>query len=383
VATAAIAQSPSSLEVKAPDGRTVILKPDGTWEYKKAAPSPSPKPVIPNAASEAVSPNFSGDDQTALLIQLVDLRKRLVKSEFETTAAYETRAAEEKQKPILGDRTIQDTFSFAASGVQAEYNADSQTMTFFLPVNKNILAEALRGLKSTQDKKSARDLSRVSLYNISLKDSDDSEVFFDWVSGFELSDKNYSQGFSAKVVLDVEEAKRLKAGVKAIVLVQFEEPYAIETYSSKVQFQTRLIDVQFFDQKTGKVLAKMGAAPTPTLTSKPADVGKNALLEKAQARHDVEALTELRRVVTIEPTNAEAYLLTGGIQLQRDDQEAAIATLKTALFWDPKLIDGHILLGRIFLARGDREEAKKYVTAALTLDPNNQEALALQRQILR
>lgn len=100
-----------------------------------------------------------------------------------------------------------------------------------------------------------------------------------------------------------------------------------------------------------------------------------------QAGRDDEALPELHRVVMIEPTNAEAYLLSGRINLRRSDQEAAIAALKTAIFWDPKLIDGHILLGRIFLERGDRGEARKYALSAITIDPNNQEAIALQRQV--
>ena len=109
------------------------------------------------------------------------------------------------------------------------------------------------------------------------------------------------------------------------------------------------------------------------------------LLAKArdlyQAGRDDEALPELHRVVMIEPTNAEAYLLSGRINLRRSDQEAAIAALKAAIFWDPKLIDGHILLGRIFLERGDRGEARKYALSAITIDPNNQEAIALQRQV--
>lgn len=109
------------------------------------------------------------------------------------------------------------------------------------------------------------------------------------------------------------------------------------------------------------------------------------LLAKArdlyQAGRDDEALPELHRVVMIEPTNAEAYLLSGRINLRRSDQEAAIAALKTAIFWDPKLIDAHILLGRIFLERGDRGEAKKYALSAINIDPNNQEAIALQRQV--
>jgi tetratricopeptide (TPR) repeat protein len=100
-----------------------------------------------------------------------------------------------------------------------------------------------------------------------------------------------------------------------------------------------------------------------------------------QAGRDEEALPELHRVVMIEPTNAEAYLLSGRINLRRSDQEAAIAALKTAIFWDPKLIDAHILLGRIFLERGDRGEARKYALSAITIDPNNQEAIALMRQV--
>jgi tetratricopeptide (TPR) repeat protein len=109
------------------------------------------------------------------------------------------------------------------------------------------------------------------------------------------------------------------------------------------------------------------------------------LLAKArdlyQAGRDDEALPELHRVVMIEPTNAEAYLLSGRINLRRSDQEAAIAALKAAIFWDPKLIDAHILLGRIFLERGDKGEARKYALSAISIDPNNQEAIALQRQV--
>jgi tetratricopeptide (TPR) repeat protein len=113
--------------------------------------------------------------------------------------------------------------------------------------------------------------------------------------------------------------------------------------------------------------------------------GTEDLLAKArdlyQAGRDDEALPELHRVVMLEPTNAEAYLLSGRINQRRGDQEAAIAALKTAIFWDPKLIDAHILLGRIFLERGDRGEAAKYAASAMTIDPNNQEAIALQRQV--
>ena len=110
------------------------------------------------------------------------------------------------------------------------------------------------------------------------------------------------------------------------------------------------------------------------------------LLVKARelyvAGRDDEALPELRRVLMVEPMNAEANLLIGRINQRRGDLPAAISSLKTALFWDAKLIDAHILLGRIFLERGDRAQAISYVRNALQIDANNQEAIGLQRQLM-
>ena len=109
------------------------------------------------------------------------------------------------------------------------------------------------------------------------------------------------------------------------------------------------------------------------------------LLVKARelyaAGRDDEALPELRRVVMIEPMNAEAYLLTGRIYQRRGELETAINQLKTSIFWDPKLIDAHVLLGRIFFEKGDRAMALSYARSAIQIDPNNQEAIALRRQV--
>jgi tetratricopeptide (TPR) repeat protein len=100
-----------------------------------------------------------------------------------------------------------------------------------------------------------------------------------------------------------------------------------------------------------------------------------------QEGRDEEALQLLRRVLTLEPTSAEAFLLIGRINLRLGDQKAAISALKTAIFWSPNSIDPHILLGRIFLELGDRAQAMTYARSAMQIDPNNQEAIALQRQV--
>jgi tetratricopeptide (TPR) repeat protein len=109
------------------------------------------------------------------------------------------------------------------------------------------------------------------------------------------------------------------------------------------------------------------------------------LLEKARqlytAGRDDDALPELRRALTVEPMSAEAYLLIGRIHQRRGEQDAAISALKTAIFWDAKMIDAHVILGRIFLERGDRAQAMAYARSAMQIDGNNQEAIALQRQV--
>lgn len=114
-----------------------------------------------------------------------------------------------------------------------------------------------------------------------------------------------------------------------------------------------------------------------------AEEALNKIRDLYQQGRDDEAMVEIRKLMVLEPTNAEAFLLSGRINQRRGDQEAAIAALKTAIFWDPppKMIEAHILLGRIFLERGDLGEARKYAASAMNIDSNNQEAIALQRQV--
>lgn len=126
------------------------------------------------------------------------------------------------------------------------------------------------------------------------------------------------------------------------------------------------------DQGTGDEQASSAGSPAE-------------LLKQAQQLYqdgrDDEALPLLRRVLTLEPTSAEAFLLIGRINQRLGDQKAAISALKTAIFWESKTIDAHILLGRIFLELGDRAQALSYAHSAIEIDPNNQEAIGLLRQV--
>jgi len=176
---------------------------------------------------ETLPPNFAGDDPATLLRQLVDLRKRLLKSEFETTAAYSARVIEEKKKPILDDRTIADTFHLVAHAVKADYDADTQTMTFTLPVQM-VAQPRIVPPGASVDKKVITDLSQVAMYQVLLGDENGPHVYFNSVAG--LAGSGNDRTFSVTAKLDVEVAKRLKTGTRAVLNVRFEEPYATREY---------------------------------------------------------------------------------------------------------------------------------------------------------
>lgn len=205
-------------------------------------------------APERLPPNFTGDDPVILLRQLMDLRKRLLKSEFETTPAYEARVIEEKRKPLIGNRTIETTYLLVAHTVKAQYDADTQNMTFTLPVQTNYGVEVSR---QQIDINLMTSLSSLAKYQVSLGGETDPHVFFDRAPGLYGSGSN--QQFTVTAKLDVEVARRLKTSARAVLFVRFEEPYATQDYQEGGQFLVQLFDVFFFDPQTGIVLGKVSS----------------------------------------------------------------------------------------------------------------------------
>jgi tetratricopeptide (TPR) repeat protein/nucleotide-binding universal stress UspA family protein len=154
------------------------------------------------------------------------------------------------------------------------------------------------------------------------------------------------------------------------------------------QYQTEWQKSQTINSVPPRLAARFDVAHAIEIETKPAQTSTAAaqdLLERARklyvAGQDDELLPELNRVLMIEPMNAEAHLYVGRVYQRRGDLPRAVASLKAALFWDAKLIDAHILLGRIFLEQGDRAQAMVHARTAIQLDPNNQEAIALFRQV--
>jgi tetratricopeptide (TPR) repeat protein len=98
-------------------------------------------------------------------------------------------------------------------------------------------------------------------------------------------------------------------------------------------------------------------------------------------KNDAEALTELQNALSNDPTLAEAHYLRGQVLQRRNEIEAALSAYAAAVYWQPRLSAAHLALAKLYLGRGDRVRAATHSKSVLEIEPQNQEALAIKRQL--
>lgn len=98
-------------------------------------------------------------------------------------------------------------------------------------------------------------------------------------------------------------------------------------------------------------------------------------------KDDAGALSELQTVLNNDPTLAEAHYLRGQLLQRRNEIETALSAYAAAIYWNPRLTVAHVALAKLYLGRGDRVRAASHTKLALEVDAQNQEALAVQRQL--
>ena len=95
------------------------------------------------------------------------------------------------------------------------------------------------------------------------------------------------------------------------------------------------------------------------------DLG-NMLLEQGQAE---EAISHLRRAVTIQPNGAYLHYNLGSALLRAGRVDEAIGSLRRALELEPDMGSGYENLGAALLAKGRVEEAVAYLQKAVAIQP--------------
>ena len=93
------------------------------------------------------------------------------------------------------------------------------------------------------------------------------------------------------------------------------------------------------------------------------------------ARRDVEsAVSQIERVLQLQPNRAEAYLLRGRLAAQQSDLAAAIGWYDKAIQFDETLTDAHALRGIANCLRSEPHLARRDLSVALRLTPTDERA---------
>jgi hypothetical protein len=217
------------------DGRTVVLKQNGTWEFKVQKPIEEVKNVgsptsvnwnlnllrvfdrkspFDDFDATSIPDEFSGHS-TSEIVSILS-RRFAPKDEFETTAAYTTRVTTAKSQPIYEklplDATLVTVPEYTYSVVS--YDADKSRITIELPILSNLGPE------------------NVSFANVPSK----IEIAFD---------------------LAAVDAKELKQDLKALFLFRLKEPYLKERSFRGKGLVADLLEIWFFNGKSGKVEYKL------------------------------------------------------------------------------------------------------------------------------
>ena len=100
----------------------------------------------------------------------------------------------------------------------------------------------------------------------------------------------------------------------------------------------------------------------------------------SKAGQDLEAATDLRRVIYLAPDNDQAHLALGRLYQRTGRLADAIDEFKVAI-WCRETAPARVALGSAFLESGDRDAARREATRALALAPDSAEAKELMRRI--
>jgi tetratricopeptide (TPR) repeat protein len=136
---------------------------------------------------------------------------------------------------------------------------------------------------------------------------------------------------------------------------------------------------QRLDRPPGRVdtfIASSGQREQAALAAFHLDAARRAVERDAAP----EALTELRRALFLSPYLADAHVLMGRVQLRMGRADAAVQTLKIAV-WSEDSAAAQVALAEAYLALDDIPSARVAVDRALALEPRSAAALELKARL--
>lgn len=216
-------------------------------------------------SSKHISRDAGKQGQKIALVEIEDIwtlydpiekySRPLYKDEFETTNQFETRIREHANATFYRGKSINESFMISLRGADSKYDADSKKMRFFARVNKIDPEYKRSGFGFAASNLYSIDIVKYFIVRekaIQVTYSLQFNEFSDFWNG-----RNEAHGFSIEMVLEADNAKRLKADTDAVAVVKFKKPYVKEDNSFLRYLQIELLDLYFVDRGTGKVLGKL------------------------------------------------------------------------------------------------------------------------------
>ncbi len=318
--------------------------------------------------------NYKGND-LSLIITEIKRRESFTKTAFETNPQFRERIEREKSKSLIAELNYNSIFAFQIKDTNFQYNADKKAMKAELKLNS-----VFNWSPICQDKKGHSIVTpRQNLFAyLPIKNT--------------LFTEPVDLSFKVEFEIEIEKAKKTKPILRTLLLTQLHAENGM--HFSKGRYYTNSVlkisiqEIWIYDVVTGEIFVKKDSGDIAKLIKEKEDEHKEKRKRKVSKANSFykngqfkKAISELRKVLSSDPMNAEVYLLLGKIHFQRGEFEQTVSSLKTALFWDNNLIDAHIILGKIYLNKNNCGWAKTYLISALGIDNKNQEAIVLQKQV--
>lgn len=239
--------------------------------------------------AEKLPPAFAGTRFAEIFAELTKLKNKFKKDEYETTAQYDARLAALADSSLYGKIKLSSLVGYVLppGAIETLYNADTQTLNLFLPLQSDGSAECyvrperiseyeciaftlIEDLKSSSRYvgRNAFGLKKV----ITKQEFVELGIIFSGLQSLKPpAKKNYDRGYAADLRVEPNKARTLRSSVRAILIGNFASPYAVAesrhdtpTMAEPLDITTtflrvalQLKEVCFFDDSTGEILAKI------------------------------------------------------------------------------------------------------------------------------
>ena len=156
-----------------------------------------------------------------------------------------------------------------------------------------------------------------------------------------------------------------------------EEPYFLGTHP-KVQQRIENVNRWLAENNQGKITGSKNTIKFQSRMSRL--MLENARLDLRQGRFFL-AQSTVKKYLTANPDDAQAYFLLGEIFRQRgwkNDSVAAINNYEKSISLNPSFAESHKAMGLIHYKDGEKRRAKKYFESCLLLSPNTADKAYIQ-----